>query len=353
MTSIKLLFGHTGVAMGQQLHERWLQSALVTALHPDLDVVPLIVRPWRAMQPASGGDGVRIPVGLTTRLPITAQRLVTRVAYGRADLYHRFDLRLPPAPGREVLTVHDLPGLHFPDEGSIGPSLLRSATRSRGVICPSQFAADEIWQILKPRNVWVIPNGVSPHISTTDAWTSDRVRAVGIDRPFILHAGGSTLRKNLVALGQAWRLVTEAVGLEVLLVQCGPPSAARTSSSAGVPNVLHLGHLPPSDVAGLMKAAQCVIVPSLYEGFGLPALEGMACGVPVVASNTGALPEVCADAAFLVEPTAAGLAEGLIAALTDESLRAELRKRGPVRAAEFTWDRAGALHRQAYEELLS
>jgi glycosyltransferase involved in cell wall biosynthesis len=101
---------------------------------------------------------------------------------------------------------------------------------------------------------------------------------------------------------------------------------------------------------GLLGTASVAVVPSLYEGFGLPALEGMAAGVPVVAARRAALPEVCGDAAYLVEPDGPGLAEGMIAALTDDRTTARQVSRGRDRAAEFTWEASAAAHAVLWQD---
>jgi alpha-1,3-rhamnosyl/mannosyltransferase len=113
-----------------------------------------------------------------------------------------------------------------------------------------------------------------------------------------------------------------------------------------------MGYTPPPVVARLTAASSAVVVPSLYEGFGLPALEGMACGTVVVAANRGALPEVCGEAGLLVEPDPAGLAYGMERALTDAALIQRLRTAGPKRAALFSWAVAARAHLDVYERLL-
>ena len=101
-----------------------------------------------------------------------------------------------------------------------------------------------------------------------------------------------------------------------------------------------------------MRSAAAVVVPSLYEGFGLPALEGMAAGVPVVAADRGALPEICGSAALLVPVTSEGIADGLLEVLTDGARAAALRARGPARAAAFSWAKAADATLAVYEEAL-
>ena len=119
----------------------------------------------------------------------------------------------------------------------------------------------------------------------------------------------------------------------------------------------HLTVLGPlKDVVGahaaLLRRARAVVVPSTYEGFGLPALEGMACGVPVVAARCGALPEVCEDASLLVEPNGEAIAKGVETVLTNHALAERLGERGRRRASDFDWDHAAAEHLRVYRAAL-
>ncbi len=111
---------------------------------------------------------------------------------------------------------------------------------------------------------------------------------------------------------------------------------------------MRIGRVDDSTVRGVMAAASCVVVPSLYEGFGLPALEGMAAGVPVVAADRSSLPEVCGDAALLVEPDAEGLAAGVAAALDRGSAIEAMVGRAAARAATFTWEVSVAAHAELW-----
>jgi glycosyltransferase involved in cell wall biosynthesis len=219
------------------------------------------------------------------------------------------------------------------------------------VICPSHFAADEVTTLLRPRRVWVIPNGVGEEVARAVPMSADELAVHGIGGPYVLHAGGATTRKNLDALAGAWKLVA-ARRPGSTLVLCGPPHPRRDRLFAGLPDVRYLGRLEPAVVARLMRSAAAVVVPSLYEGFGLPALEGMAAGVPVVAADRGALPEVCGTAALLVPATAGGIADGLAEVLDDGARAAELRARGPARAADFSWSSAADQTLKVYEEVL-
>jgi glycosyltransferase involved in cell wall biosynthesis len=272
------------------------------------------------------------------------------LTYRTRHLVHRFDLRLPPA-GREVVTVHDLPPRRFADEGVVPRSAAESLKRAHAVICPSQFAASEVRELLGAERLTVIPYGVSAAFRDVESANVEELHRLGITQPYFIHAAGATERKNLPALAAAWRHVV-VLHPEAALVLCGPPDPRRTQAFDGMPRVHLLGYQTPETVARLTAASAAVVVPSLYEGFGLPALEGMACGVPVVAARRGALPEVCADAALLVEPDADGLAEGLHRVLSDDALSQHLGSAGRQRAAGFTWERAAHEHLALYERAL-
>lgn len=334
--------------MGQQHHESAMEEALRRLAGPDeWDLAALRVSPVR-----SGAGGVRLPLGPLAKGPGIIAALAGGVAYRRADLVHRFDLRLPPYPGAEVVTVHDLPPLRFDDEGTLPRWAASSARRARLAICPSAFAAGEVATLLGQPRARVVPNGVSDAFRRGAAAAPDVLARHGLDGRFVLHAGGATKRKNLESLAGAWRRVSTALP-GVTLALCGPADPRRARLFARLPATHWIGHRHPAEVAALMRAASAVVVPSLYEGFGLPALEGMACGTPVVAADRGALPEVCGDAALLVEPTAAAVAEGIEAVLTDESLARRLGAAGPPRAEPYTWEAAAAATLAVYEEALA
>jgi glycosyltransferase involved in cell wall biosynthesis len=334
-------------AMGQQHAESYLQRAL---RQQGRDGWKFTTR--RVVSLRSREGGLRLPMRAMTAAPRLATGAVGQVAYGRVRLVHRFDLRLPPRLGREVVTVHDLPPLRFQDEGRLSARAVASAGASAGVICPSQFAADEVAALLRPRRVWVVPNGVGEEVARAVPLATEELAAHGIADRYVLHAGGATTRKNLDALAPAWKRVA-ACCPETTLVLCGPPHPCRDRLFTDLRNVRYLGHLEPAAVARLMRSAAAVVVPSLYEGFGLPALEGMAAGVPVVAADRGALPEVCGSAALLVPATAEGIADGLVEVLTDGTQAAELRARGPARAAAFSWSSAAEATLAVYEEVLA
>jgi glycosyltransferase involved in cell wall biosynthesis len=329
----------SGAPMGQQVYEREIVNRAPSELGPGWEVEHIVVASMRSG--LTGGR--RVPGRLVGNAPTSLRRVVARSLYHGHDLVHRFDLRLPPAPRIEFLTIHDVVPWRFDDEGTAPADSATSARRAVAVVCPSQFAAEEVAAVLGVQRVVVIHNGVDHRFFAPTPLSEHRLAEIGVRRPFVLHAGGCTRRKNLDGLASAWPIV-RAARPETTLVLMGPPDERRDRLFAPLPDTVRVGRLDDETALGLLGAASVVVVPSLYEGFGLPALEGMAAGVPVVAARLAALPEVCGDAAFLVEPDGPGLAEGMVAALTDGRVTAALVGRGRERAAGFTWEASAAAH---------
>jgi glycosyltransferase involved in cell wall biosynthesis len=328
--------------MGQQVFEDELARRAPEELGSGWDVRRVTTRTLRSTTP--GTD--RVPAWVLHGAPPWVRRSAGRVLYRGADVVHRLDLRLPPAAG-EVLTVLDVSAWRFPDEAPLPSDTAEAAGRARFVICPSEFSASEVAGQLGLADVVAIPLGVAPAFFERRPATEERLAELGIRAPFVLHAGGCSLRKNLAGLADAWTRV-RASRPEASLVLVGPADGRRDRLFAGLPGTVRTGRLEDADVRGVMAAAAVVVVPSLYEGFGLPALEGMASGVPVVAADRSALPEVCGDAALLVEPTGDALAEGILAVLEGDPGSEGRVARGIDRAGEFTWGATVRAHAELW-----
>lgn len=328
-------------------YERQIQAAMRTAAgDDDWSFTSVRVGSLRSPDPAD----IRVPDRLRRRGPGWLLRGLTRPVLDRT-LTHRFDLRLPPAP-REIVTAHDLPPLHFDDEGLIAPWSLESVRRALQVIVPSSFAASEIQRFCSTDDITVIPYGLTTGFLEATPADEDLLSGLGIRKPFLVHAAGATRRKNLHGLAEGWARTAKS-GVQHQLVLCGPPHPNRDRAFSGASEVVMLGRQPLEIVASLMAASDGVVVPSLYEGFGLPALEGMAAGVPVLAADAGALPEVCGDSAILVDPSGEGLADGLGRLMGLSAVeRKNLGQQGRQRAATFDWAKAAHAHLDVYGRFL-
>jgi len=328
--------------MGQQVFEDELAGRAPGVLGRGWEVRRVTTRTLRSTTP--GTD--RVPAWVLHGAPPRVRRAAGRVLYRGADVVHRLDLRMPPAAG-EVLTVLDLAVTRFPDEAPLPPDTTESARRARFVVCPSEFSAADVGEQLGLTEVVVIPIGVDPAFFEGRPATGERLNELGIRAPFVLHAGGCSLRKNLAGLADAWPRV-RACRPETSLVLVGPADPRRDHLFGGLPGTVRAGRLDDADVRGVMAAASVVVVPSLFEGFGLPALEAMASGVPVVAADRSSLPEVCGGAALLVEPTGAGLAEGILAVLEGDPGAGPRLERGIARAGQFTWEASARGHAELW-----
>jgi len=238
----------------------------------------------------------------------------------------------------------------------IAPRTEAATRRARLVLTGAQRVAEDLTAAfgIEPGRLRVVPHGVDPGFTPEATGGAGLVARAGDGtvRPYVLYAASLHPRKNLGALREAMtRLAGE--GSEQVLAVAGGPAADRPDSSAleaaaaadlpGFPGrVVRLGVPSDAELAALMAGADAFCLPSLYEGFGLTALEAMACGAPVVCSDRGALPEVVSGAAVLVAPTADSIADGLRRVLRQPALAARLRADGPQRAAEFTWSRTAA-----------
>jgi glycosyltransferase involved in cell wall biosynthesis len=267
-------------------------------------------------------------------LPVRTARLGARALLCPANL-------APLAFPRSVVVIHDVAALRHPGWYSrayatwqrlLLPAVARRAVR---VIAVSEFARAEVVELLgvDPRRVAVVPGGIDerfgPHADAAAAR-----RALGLERPYVLCVASQTARKNLGALVPAARALA-ADGVDVLVAGGHRPQFAREQ---GLEPLRLLGHVDDAILPGLYAGAEAFALPSRYEGFGLPVLEAMASGTPVVAAATGALPETCGDGALLVEPDGEAFAAALGALLRNRAERERLDAAGRARAREFSWD---------------
>jgi glycosyltransferase involved in cell wall biosynthesis len=296
------------------------------------------------------------------RIPISFPLALARE---RIDVVHVQYVAPPLCPARIVVSVHDLAYEHYPQFFSpaeaarfraLVPLTIR---RAAGVLTLSEFSKRDIVQryCVPPEKVVVAPCAADPMFRPLhDAARLANVRErYGTGERFILCVGNLQPRKNLGTLIAAYVHLRRADATRHRLVLVGRKAwlyddifaVARASGYAG--ELVFTGYVPDADVAALYNAADLFVYPSLFEGFGLPPLEAMACGTPVVTANTSSFPEVVGDAALTVDPLdAEALAGAMAAALRDAGLRARLSARGLRQAARFSWEATARIIAASY-----
>ena len=282
---------------------------------------------------------------------------------GRCGVMHSPDFVSPPhRTGADVITVHDLSFLVVPEcadpklAAFLSKTVPRAVRRADHIVAVSGQTKRDLVQILgvPPGRVTVAYNGVDGRfrpIPGADEEKEHLRRRLGLPERFILHVGTLEPRKNLVRLVDAYCEVVRKpgsaqeppalalAGRKGWLYEPVLEAAERANRAGG--RVVFVDFVYDTDLPLLYNAAAAFAYPSLYEGFGLPAAEAMACGVPTLTSKDGALLEVVGDAALTVDAASVEeIAGGLKRLLTDEGLRARLAEAGPKQAARFTWEAA-------------
>ncbi len=285
-----------------------------------------------------------------------AERLI-----GPIDVFHGTNFWVPPVKGsRSVITIHDMTFWLYPEMCTphvqryrwLVPRFLR---RCAMVIAPSRTVGDQVVAELgvPSDRVVVTPEGVRGAFNNTqpDKSVLDRL---GINGPYVLFAGTQEPRKNLDRLVTALSLVKE----EVSLVIAGPPGwgsidlRALTRRLKVHPRVVFSGYLPDAELGALMAGCRAFVFAPLYEGFGLPPLEAMAAGIPVVASSVGSLVEVLGEAPIWCDPLDTdSIADAIRRVLTDDDARDRAIKLGVTQASLYTWAETARLTRQVYSDV--
>jgi glycosyltransferase involved in cell wall biosynthesis len=344
---VSLLTLSPGESGGSETYARQLLRALGRVGTNEYTVLV----PARARDAAEGLPTVEVkdpPVARRGPLRIAAMALAARRTKAVTSHVQEFDvLHYPltvPSPGTQaptVVTLHDTQHRDLPE--FFGPARKsfrriaydRAARGAAAVVVTSEFVRDRAIELLEldPERVHVVPHAIDHSVFT-----------IGDEEPepIILYPARPWPHKNHMRLFEAFASL-RPTRPQLRLVLTGDGLDRLETLPEGVEN---LGSVPAEHLASLYRRAACLVYPSLYEGFGLPVLEAMACGCPVAASNAGAIPEVAGDAAVLFDPTNV---EAMAAAMLEaDTRREELRERGLARAATYTWDESARRHDDVY-----
>jgi glycosyltransferase involved in cell wall biosynthesis len=326
------------------------------AAHANLRCVPIPLSPRRLTQ---FWQRLRVP------LPV---ELFT----GRLDILHAPDFVLPPTRARTIVTIHDLSFLVHPECAEPGmaryltDAVPRGLRRANVILADSQATRNDLVRLLAidPARVELVYPGVGPHFRPmAEEATAPVHRRLGLPDRFLLFVSTLEPRKNLVRLLEAFAQVIQAEDADLQpsisdlhLVIAGRRGWLYEDIFAAIDRlqlrerVRLLDYVHDNDLPALYNLAAAFAYPSIYEGFGIPPLEALACGTPTVIADNSSLPEVVADAAVLVSAEDVGsIASGIARVVSDEGLRARLRAAGPAQARKFTWEQAAQRVLACYE----
>jgi glycosyltransferase involved in cell wall biosynthesis len=316
-------------------------------------------------------DGLLTPSGKTTTKVIRLPRLWTQVGLSREMLERPPDVLFVPShvlplvsPSKSVVVVYDVGHRFFPRAHTLTEwlyvewAIRRHVRRATRLLTISEASKRDLVRLYRadPARIDVAYPAVDARFQPASSDQIDHVkRKYGLNDQYVLHLGTIKPRKNLPRLIGAFATANLPTGTQLALggmTTFGERAVEHALAASGVgERLLRLGYVDDEDLPALYSGAACVAIVSLYEGFGMPALEALACGAPLVIGNRGSLPEIGADAAVVVDPLEIrSIADGLERVVNDPGLSAELRQRGPRRAAQFDWPSAARVTRGSLEQ---
>lgn len=298
------------------------------------------------------------------------QTILPRVLSKRVDLFHQPDhvgFLIPPVLPW-VMTIHDLSFLAYPETFNRGRRIYKkwmtylTVRRATRIIADSENTRQDIISFLRipSDKVTTVALGVHPtFFLPTAEGDIRRIREhYGLGQPYVLCVGTLEPRKNIARLARAFNRMKERhKNIPHILVIAGGVGWLSSETLAAIRDLegrdwcRYVGGIPRADIAALYSAGELFVLVPLYEGFGLPILEAMACGTPVITSNRASLPEVVGDAGLQVDPNdVEGLAEAMRQVLENEELSAEMRRKGLERAKLFSWEETARQTLKVYRE---
>lgn len=289
---------------------------------------------------------VHLPAKALRNVGSRATRLIGQGLWRSEQNVHRTDFTIPPARN-EIVSILDLAPLHFADEGRVPPHLRDQAQRAIGAIVLTETVAEEVRDELGVMRTWVVPPAVD------DRFFGPRPpRPTGPD--YVLHVGGASARKGLDDLARAWPQVA-ALERDVTLVLAGPPHPTGRNALVELTRVAYVGQPSDHEMLTLMAHALTVVVPSHYEGFGMPVAEAMALGTPVVVVNGTSAAEVGGLTAIRAERVdgSDGLAEAVMNGLRARDHRSAQLASGIQHAQRWRTEETRRLQVAAYRDAFS
>lgn len=291
--------------------------------------------------------------------------LISEARKQRLDLVHHGVGTTPYLSAKPMaVTLHDIQYQHFPDNfvklkrAWLKLNVPHTVKRCAAICVPSEWVRQDVISRLRadPDRISVVPFGSSDLFPEQVLSAEEAKAKYRLERPYFIYPSRTYPHKNHAFLVDAFAKVVD----DVDLVLTGPPwfrddaLRAQIAGSGLGHRVRHLGLVPRGDLAGLYRGAIALVYPTLFEGFGAPALEAMSLGLPVIASDVTAIPEVIGEAGLLLRPDdIQAWADAMNEISTDAGLRQQLTALGVARAAAFTWNRSAELQVAAYERALS
>jgi glycosyltransferase involved in cell wall biosynthesis len=328
-----------------------LANRHVVPAYAELERGPVQIHHVRSYRPGDSMPTRALAMAGAWTLP---RRVARDVPPGLDLLHYPVTIPIPAPRGPHVVTVHDLQHHDLPEffsraeRGYRGLAYDRAARRATAVVTPSEASRERLMRIgVEPDRVEVIPYGVDHARFGPEPRPADD--ELDLPERFIFYPANLWPHKNHRRLLDAFARVDDP---ELQLVLSGQTYGKLQELGVGN-RMRHLGHVSPEAMAALYRRAVALVFPSLYEGFGSPPLEAMACGCPVAASRSGSLGEVCGDAALTVDPEdTSSIATAIERLASDAELRADLRARGLERAAGFSWPATAERHVALYARVL-
>jgi len=287
------------------------------------------------------------------------------------DVHHGIHYTLPERSSKpKVVTIHDMtffdhPEWHIRSKVVLFRRAIKVASyTAAALICPSQMTADRLNELFRPdAPIFVAPHGVDRSVFTPDEPSMGHDKAIldllGVREPYVAFVGTLEPRKDVPSLVRAFDLVSSG-NPQLSLVIAGIAGWGTRAVEEAIAaahhseRIIRLGHVTEEAVAALLRKAEVVAYPSIAEGFGLPALEALACGAVVVTTSGTAMAEVVGDAALLVEPrNVDDLAKAIEAVVSGAEPKNIWRERGTAKAAEYTWAKSAEIHMRAYRSALN